>query len=219
MSILIFSGEPGSGKTTQAMNWEEPILYLDMENRSQKTFDKYYHDKIINIKSCMAYTKDYKEDHIATLQNFERELKGMNDVRTIVIDGISDIRDYASTKWAIREKRKRPMNPGDWEAVNDIVRELLFPLINRCRIQGINLIMTAQFKDDYALDSEGKSSKIGRIPALKDWISYYVDTLITLEYRKPHYKAICTKSIIGCFEENITSKNLYDLLLEKGLED
>ncbi|MDP2364363.1 MAG: AAA family ATPase [Ignavibacteria bacterium] len=215
--IIILSGEPGSGKTFQAMGWEEPILYLDMENRTQKTLDNYYSDKVITIKKCMAYTKEYKEDHVVTLQNFEREIKGLEEARTVVIDGISDIRDYAATKWTIREKRKRPMNPGDWEQINDIVRDLLFPLINQCRIKEINLVMTAQFKDDYALDSEGKSSKIGRIPALKDWISYNVDSLITLEYRKPHYRAVCNKSLMGCFEENITSKNLYDILIEKGV--
>ena len=215
--IIILSGEPGSGKTFQAMGWEEPILYLDMENRTQKTLDNYYMDKIITIKKCMAFTKEYKEDHITTLQNFEKECKGIEEATTIVIDGISDIRDYAATKWAIKEKRKRPMNPGDWEQINDIVRDLLFPLINQCRIKEINLVMTAQFKDDYALDSEGKSSKIGRIPALKDWISYNVDSLITMEYRKPHYRAICTKSLVGCFEENITGKSLYDILIEKGV--
>ncbi|MCJ7721750.1 hypothetical protein MUO98_05025, partial [Candidatus Bathyarchaeota archaeon] len=84
--IIILSGEPDSGKTFQAMGWEEPILYLDMENRTQKTFDNYYTDKIITIKKLMAYTKEYKEDHIATLQNFERECKGLEEARTVVID-------------------------------------------------------------------------------------------------------------------------------------
>ncbi len=109
------------------------------------------------------------------------------------------------------------MNPGDWEQINDMVRDILFPLINQCRSLNIHLIMSAQFKDDYALDAEGKSTKIGRIPALKEWQTYNVDTLIQLTYAKPHYRAICTKSLVGCWDETITGKNLYEILIEKGV--
>lgn len=215
--IVILSSEPGMGKTYQCSGWEEPILYIDMENRAQKTLDLYANDKVINFRQCMAYTKDYKEDHVATLTNFRREVKNLEECSTVVIDGISDIRDYAHTQWAKDNKRKRAMNPGDWEQINDIVRELLFPLINECRDKGLHLVMTSQYKDDYALDSEGKSTKIGRIPALKEWQTYNVDTLITLIYRKPNYYAVCTKSIAGCWEENITGKSLYEVLQLKGI--
>lgn len=215
--IVILSSEPGMGKTYQCCGWEEPILYFDMENRAKKTISTYYPDAIISHRQCMAYTDKFKEDHIKTLENFDRELKGLEEASTIVVDGISDLRDYAASKWAKDNKRKRPMNPGDWEQINDIVRDLLFPLINYCRVKDINLVMTAQFKDDYALDAEGKSTKIGRIPALKEWLSYNVDTLITLTYQKPQYKAICSKSIVGCFEEIITGRSLYDVLLSKGV--
>jgi len=217
MTVIIVSGEPGTGKTYQVLGWEEPILFFDMENRGQKTFDKYYNDKIILIKKCMAFTKDYKEDHITTLLNFERECKNIKDVATVVIDGISELRDYAVTKWAQINKRKRPVNPGDWEQINDMVRDQLFPLINQCRIEKINLIMTAQFKDDYALDSEGKSSKVGRVPALKEWMSYNVDALVTLENNKSRYKMICNKSIAGYFEMDITGKSMYEILTEYGV--
>ncbi len=215
--IVILSSEPGMGKTYQCAGWEEPILYLDLENRAQKTIDRYYKDKIINLKQCLSYTKEYKEDHVRTLEIFQGELNELKDVSTIVIDGISEIRDYCHTKWARDNKRKRAVNPGDWEQVNDMVRAILFPLINRCRSLGIHLIMTAQFKDDYALDSEGKSTKVGRIPALKEWQTYNVDTLIILTYAKPHYRALCTKSLVGCWDETITGKNLYEILIETGV--
>ena len=214
--ILILSSEPGMGKTYQAMGFEEPILYLDMENRANNTVQRYYADKLIDLKPCMQYSKEFKEDHVATLNSFEKELK-LAEYSTIVIDGISEIREYCHTKWAQINKRKRAATPGDWELINDMVRELLFPLINECRNKGVHLVMTAQFKDDYALDSEGKSTKIGRIPALKEWITYMVDVLIILEYKKPQYRAVCTKSLAGCWEENITAKSLYDVLLEKGV--
>lgn len=215
--IVILSGKPGTGKTLQCGGWEEPILYLDTENRAKPTIDKYHSDKVIVYKPCMAYKTDYKEDHIATLNNFENEIKNI-ECSTVVVDGISDLRDYAVTKWCKVEKRKRPVNPGDWEQVNDVVRDLLFPLINKCRAEGVQLVMTAQFKDEYGLDAEGKSVKVGEVPALKEWQKYNVDTLITLEYQKPFYRAICTKSIVGCWEENITGKSLYELLIEKEMQ-
>jgi len=77
--------------------------------------------------------------------------------------------------------------------------------------------MTAQFKDDYAMNNKGESTKVGRIPSLKEWMSYNVDTLITLTYQKSKYRAICTKSLVGCWDEDITHKSLYDLLVEKGV--
>lgn len=206
--IVILSSEPGHGKTYQIGTWEEPILIFDLENRVKRTVDAYYPDKVIDIKQCLAYTTEFKEDHITTLANFKKGLKNIKDARTIAIDGIGDLRDMAHTEWCIKNKRKHAMNPGDWEEVNEVVRELIFPLINYCRMNDINLVMTAQFKDDYRDDK-----KVGRIPALKEWMMYNVDTLITLVYDKPKYKAIITKSLVGCYELDITGLSLYDELI------
>lgn len=210
--IVILSSEPGKGKTFQAGTWEEPIIWFDLENRVQRTIEAYYGDKVIDPRQCLKYTADFKENHIETLATFENELKNLKNAATIAIDGIGDLRDMAHTKWCAKNKRKHAVNPGDWEEVNEIVRELIFPLINYCRVNGINLVMTAQFKDDYKDDK-----KTGRIPALKEWMMYNVDTLITLTYEKPKYKATCTKSIIGCWELDITDKSLYDELVDLGV--
>lgn len=227
--IVILSSEPGKGKTFQSMGWEEPILYLDMENRTQKTFDSFYKDRVISLKKCMAFTKDYQEDHVKTLENFQVAIKSITPAdRTIVIDGISELRDYAVTKWAKDNNRKRPVNPGDWEEINDIVRGMLFPLVNRCRAEGINLVMTSQFKDDYEtverevrdgnrIVVKKESVKKGRVPALKEWQTYNADVHIILDYKKPKYMATCVKSSVGCFEIDITDKSLYDELVNLGV--
>lgn len=215
--IVILSKEPGQGGSYQIGTWEEPIFWVDMENRVKRTVDAYYSDKLITIKQCLAYTKDFKEDHIKTLENVEDALKNISGFATVGFDGIGDLRDIAHTKWCLKNKRKHAVNPGDWEEVNEVVRELLFPLINQCRVQGLHLVMTAQFKDDYTTNSKGESNKSGRIPSLKEWMSYNVDTLITLRYEKPKYKAIITKSLIGCHELDVTGKSLYDELLLLGV--
>lgn len=215
--IIILSKEPGQGGSYQIGTFEEPILWVDLENRVKRTVDAYYADKLITIKQCLAYTKDFKEDHIKTLENVELALKDLSGYATVAIDGIGDLRDMAHTRWCLKSKRKHAVNPGDWEEVNEVVRELLFPLINRCRVQGINLVMTAQFKDDYAMNNKGESTKAGRIPSLKEWMAYNVDTLITLKYESKKYRAVCNKSLIGCWDEDITNKSLYDILIEKGV--
>lgn len=215
--IVILSSEAGKGKSFQAGTFEEPIIWIDLENRVKRTVDAYYSDKIIDIRQCLVYTTDFKEDHIKTLENLEKELKNIKDATTITLDGIGDIRDMAHTKWCVKNKRKHAVNPGDWEEVNDIVRDYIFPLINYCRANSINLVMTAQFKDDYAIDKTGQSSKVGRVPALKEWMMYNTDTLIILEVRNKKYWASCTKSLVGIWEKDITDLNLFDVLLELGV--
>lgn len=215
--IVILCKEPGQGGSYQIGTWEEPILWIDMENRVKRTVDKYYADKLITIKQCLAYTKDFGEDHIKTLDNLELALKDLKGFATVGFDGIGDLRDMAHTKWCIKNKRKHAVNPGDWEEVNEVVRELLFPLINQCRNQNIHLVMTAQFKDDYIVTAKGESSKAGRIPSLKEWMTYNVDTLITLKYEKAKYRAICTKSLIKCWDEDVTDMSLFEILQEKGV--
>lgn len=210
--IIILSSEPGAGKTFQAGTWEEPIIWIDLENRVKRTVDAYYSDKVITVRQCLKYTADFKENHIETLSTLEKELKGLEEAATVIIDGIGDLRDMAHTKWCVKNKRKHAVNPGDWEEVNEIVRELIFPLINQCRVNNVNLVMTAQFKDDYKDDK-----KVGRIPSLKEWMMYNVDTLITLIYDKAKYKTVITKSLIGCHELDITDKSLYDELIKLGV--
>jgi len=48
--IVILSKEPGQGGSYQIGTWEEPILWIDLENRVQRTIDAYYSDKIITVK-------------------------------------------------------------------------------------------------------------------------------------------------------------------------
>lgn len=210
--IVILSSEPGKGKTYQLGTFEEPILIFDFENRVKRTTESYYSDKVIDIRQCLKYTADFKENHIATLETFEKELKNLKDAATIAVDGIGDLRDMAHTKWCVKNKRKHAVNPGDWEEVNEIVRELIFPLINYCRANSINLVFTAQYKDDYKDDK-----KVGRIPALKEWMMYNTDTLITLETRGKRYWASCNKSLVGIWEKDITDLNLYEVLVEMGV--
>lgn len=231
--IGIIYSEPGCGKTYQSLTFLETILVFDMENRVQKKIDKFYPDKIIANVELKLYDKNYNEDQIASFDAFNEEIKKLVKLpktqipETVVIDGIGDLRDYAHDKWCKVEKRKKAVNPGDWEGVNDLVRNALFPPINWARVHNTTLIMTAQMKDNYVVIGKGDdrtSSKDGRIPSFKEFCAYNVDFIVELwqpklkgKIRTGVYMATCIKSEIGSWEEDISGKQLYDIFIEKGM--
>ena len=233
MVIGIFYSEPGAGKTKGALSFEEPIKCFDMENRCQQKIDKYFPEKLIENLNLKKYDKDYNEDKIGSFVAFVKEvsnliaLKPDDFPRTVIIDGIGDLRDYAHEKWCKDKSRKQAMNPGDWEQINDMVRDCLFPLINWARVNNITLIMTSQMKDSYTVierDGKKESSREGRVPSHKEWIGYNVDFLVELYQPTKNgkivpgcYMATCLKSEAGSWAEDITGKNLYDVFIEHGM--
>lgn len=233
MVIAILYSEAGCGKTYQSLTAEEPILEYDMENRVKKKIEKYYPDKLITLLELKKYDAGFNEDKIESFNAFKKETINLIKLpegeipRTVIIDGIGDLRDYAHAVWGKIEKRKKAMNPGDWSQVNDLVRDALFPLINWSRVHDTNLIMTAQMKDNYTVveNVNGKQSvKDGRVPSFKEFCQYNVDCIIELwqpkvkgKIKSGSYMATCSKSEVGSWEEDISNKNLWDILIDKGM--
>jgi len=229
--IIVLSGEPGTGKSYQSMFFEEPIVILDMENRVKPIRDKYFKERMIDIlplkKYDSKYNEDYHESYLALKEAVQQVVQGELPA-TIVVDGISDIRNnYAMAEWLHRHTNRKKATEFDYAEINKITKNILMPLVNLSRDKGCNLVLTAQFTDRYgavtATNEHGqtitKSGKLGREPEYKDYISYEVDALVelTTDRKTKTYKAICTKSIVGLWEEDITGKKLYEVLLEKGL--
>ena len=75
---------------------------------------------------------------------------------TIVVDGLSDLRDYATSVWCIKYNEENDENIStpkfkDWSAwgeINQLVRDILEPLINYALTGNFNLWLTAQMKED-----------------------------------------------------------------------
>lgn len=155
----------------------------------------------------------------------------------LVVDGVSPIRNKCmlakwlhdhSKKITGKPDRKQP-NEFEWGDINDDVRELLFPLINMT-VAGIipNLLFTAEFKDSYESlevfdELRGKiikkSVKSGREPAYSDYLGYKLYTLLELhtDVKTKKYRVVCTKSLKGIWDADVTDKSVYDVLLSKGL--
>lgn len=255
MSITILQSEAGAGKTNDACTWEEPIRYYNLEdckddqdNRLETLISRYYPEKLIErIHLRQVYEKDtvvgkvkkeaYELDGINSLNGFMSEVRKIRDAKTIdfstlVVDGISDLRDFAHELWCFENGRLHAVNPGDWGEVNDIVQKILQPLVHLSKRKGFHLVLTAQYKDNYTkivkTGKDGKkyeeSVKVGRIANYKEWEAYGVNTIIDLVAEKDltgrptgKYFAYCDKSLAGAWSENITGKSLYDILKEKGV--
>ncbi len=228
--IIIISGEPSTGKTWNAMQWIESITYLDLEKRGTLTI-KQFLDKLIDLKDLKQFTNTYRDDYYASYLAFKHEvelfLKTPKEElpQTLVVDGISDVRNYlALAKWQHDTGKTKP-GEFTWGIINDIAKDLVSPLINMATVHGFDLVLTAQFTNDYApitvIDDRGRSTrknaKCGRIPATKDWQDYGVNVLVRLSTRKRRYYAEIVKSPVGMDEFEITGKSLYEELLERDL--
>jgi len=226
--IAIWSGEPGAGKTWNAMQCEEPIEYWDLEKRGELTINQ-FPDQLIDLKDLKRFTTNYRDDHYQTYLEFSKTvedfLKKTELPQTLVVDGISDVRNHlALAKWQHDTGKKKP-GEYTWGVINDITKNLLSPLINMSIVKGFDLIFTAQFVDKYTTvsvqDDMGrpirKSAKNGRVPATKDWQNYGVNTLVELSQARGKYYAKITKSPVGIDEFEITGLSLFDELINRGI--
>jgi hypothetical protein len=232
--IISISGEPGTGKTYQAMGFPEPVTVLDTENRDQPTADRFYRDRLVEVIPIKAFTAGFRDDYLKSYHNLvERTAEWMASPEppTLVLDSVSDIRNkYAVAKWhRDHPQRKRPALY-EYREINDTVRDVLFPLINRARVDGVHLVFTVQMGPEYGAvceERDGKmirvTAKVGRKPVIEEWIEYQVDTLVTLSTFRSKgrwvYRAEVTKSPAGCFSLDLGPEpgSLYLALLETGL--
>lgn len=249
--IVIIAGPEGSGKSMSAMDVEEPIEFLDIENKSEDLQNKYFSDKLINRQDILVFDDKFNEDWYATYLLLKEKVDDIVErgrqvkngkldyigFESLVIDGISPIRKKLMlAKWLYdhskkvtgKYSRKKP-NEFEWADINKDTRELLFPLINMV-ISGIfpTLIFTAEMTPNYELidvfdESTNKitkkSVKNGFVPDYKEFMGYKVLTLLELSYDKKlkKYGVACTKSLIGGWEEDVTGRSVFDVLLSRGL--
>ena len=211
MTVAIISGQEGTGKTAQVVGVAKassPTLWAILELKDKKKLERCAsHDFIVQIlykTYPRGHEKAMSVDPIATLQNvleWKNGIMNRTDLpKTIVIDGISDLRDYAISAWVIKDNIERRVqgkpprknigekNIGAWGEVNQTVRDLLEPLINLALTEDINLLMTAQFKEEWL-----GGDKVGYIPDLKPWMSYPVPCLFSLYSTEKGYSLTCTK--------------------------
>jgi hypothetical protein len=193
MTVGIFSGEEGVGKTTQLLTLAKAYpksYWIVMELKDKDRLKKEADDE---LEVCIAYTtypkgheRQKKVDPVATLKAVEEARDHMIEMepQTCIVDGISDLRKYATSVWALEYNEKNDTSLtqpkykdwGEWGIVNEMVQDILEPMINTALDTHLDLWMTSQMKPD-----------------LKDWMSYPVQCLFLLDRTKSEYSLECTK--------------------------
>ena len=131
--IVIFSGNPGKGKTWQAMNgFDEEVVILDCENRDEDKRKDLFSDRLITVIECKKihmeadkskgikkYGNDYIGSYFKLLSEIDKLIENHDGIETIVIDGITDIRNnYAKAKWDADNPTRKNPRPEEWGSIN-----------------------------------------------------------------------------------------------------
>ena len=245
MVVAIIAGRGGTGKTSQLITLARlfpPTRWAIMEKKDERALKT-----VEEVKAQLIYAvdKEYNTDPMKILNMFgewrdsilqsKDDKKNTEDfpewkrdeIKCIVVDGISDLRNYAMEEWLqthpiydqkTGEERKRKTisgeNIGAWGEINKRVRLLVEPLINYSLYHNVHLFLTAQMKDTYV-----KNTRVGQEPDIKDWLEYPCECLLVLKKDKntDHYECSCEKAPIwsgesGWIEEMHKDTGLLEVL-------
>ena len=212
MVTAIVSGAEGSGKTSQILGFAQAFPSTVWGILELKDAEKIMALESSEFVPEVLY-ETYPDDHV--LRGNDDPFKTLAAVRkwidkiyvmrprpqTIVLDGISDLREYAQYGWILednadriakgREPRKTigEKNIGAWGQINTAVKEIITPLINLALKNHLNLLMTSQVKDFYR-----NGDIVGTKPDLKPFMTYPIQCLFTLSYDETGYNINSTKN-------------------------
>ena len=216
MVVAIIAGRGGTGKTSQLIMLARlfpPTRWAIMEKKDERAFKRV---KEVTAQLLYAIDERYNKNPVEMLNMFgkwrDTILQTKDEIKCIVVDGVSDLRDYAMEEWLqthpiydrkTGEERKRRTiggeNIGAWGEINKRVRLLVEPLINYSLYHNVHLFLTAEMKDVYGVITENnkkKNVRMGQEPDIKDWLEYPCECLLVLKKDKNtnHYECSCEKA-------------------------
>lgn len=220
--ICLVAGLPGSGKSFSSMTCPPPIFYVDLEKRAEQTKKLYFNDKEIIIKDCLAFDENYQRDAVKTLVNIESAIKELiqlarqDKVRSVVVDGISNIRTIVREEWVVKHpNRIRPSNPGDWSDINRRTESLIFPFINVSRVHKLNCFLTAWLTSEKVRTSDGTIEEIEKIDVV-DWLYFYIDFIFVMKIYEGDFYSVLVKSPFGVTDMfKVSNQNFFDIIWQK----
>lgn len=211
MVVAIAAGAEGVGKTSQLLGVAKEfgpavwaILELKDAERIQRLNDPNFHSEVLykvyedgtELQGCVDPIKT-----LNAVRMWRDKIYNMNPLpKTIVVDGISDLREYAINEWIVRDniqngKQRQSIgakNLSAWGDINATVRKILEPIINKALLEHINLFMSAQMKDKYL-----NGDVVGFTPDYKAYMSYSVQCLFQLTYSGGGYNLESTKDPVN----------------------
>lgn len=178
--VVLYYGEPGSGKTFNAASFPGPILFLDTERRCELA---------ISSRIQQGMDSREKEFHIAsvdTMADCREAITSFSNIvsstspahsgeaPTIVLDSATSLQKFAEEEY-LRKTNKDSIFPQfAWGEVYSIIDEFLVNV----RKNGMNLVFTCMMKDEYAGDT-----KTGRrVMDVYKKMKYWVDVIVGCSY-------------------------------------
>lgn len=152
--VALYYGEPGTGKTFNALSFPGPLLVMDTENRCELVLRQQEREDTVYITQ-VATLNDIRESFngFTKIVKDEGDKLGALSPSTIVIDSASNLLMMAQEEYQ-RTKNIEKIYP---QFIWGEVYNLLDDVINTIRLSGHNLIFTAQMKDEFA--SEQKTGR------------------------------------------------------------
>ena len=204
--LVLLWGYEGTSKSEQIFKFEpkENTIIFDLEDKLRPLAAKLKFPQA-NIINAKKYNKKYDVSGPETLQGIrdiidqikkdkQTETGKFKDVKTIALDGISDIRSpYAIEEWLSEHSgRQKPATWGDWGEINEKVKQICFSLINMGLVTKTNIIFTAQISWD---DQEGTDTKKA-VADCKQWIWFNIQHKFKMirDDENHRFYAYCEKS-------------------------
>ena len=210
MVVAIIAGRGGVGKSSQLFpiaRLFQPTQWAILEKKDERsvtqafsiesvehqTLIEVYHQTLIEVyprghRDKQGELDEYMDDPIETLKLFQQwrdMVLQHNEVKCIVVDGISDLRRYATTEWElINEQKATGRNVSAWTAINARVKRLVNPIRNFGVFNGIHVFFTVQMRDVYGVDAKKNPMRLGEEPDIKEWLEYPMDALLILNKQK-----------------------------------
>ena len=202
MVVAIIAGRGGVGKTSQLFpiaRLFQPTQWAILEKKDERSVmqafsvESVQHQTLIEVypknhQDKQSESDEYMEDPTETLKLFQQwrdMLLHHDELKCIVVDGISDLRRYATTEWElINEQKATGRNIAAWVAINTRVKRLVNPLRNFGVYNSIHVFFTAQMRDVYGVDAKKNPLRLGEEPDIKEWLEYPVDALLILNKQK-----------------------------------
>lgn len=235
--IILLAGDYGDGKTFTALSSPTPSILIDLEDKAHLCKDRHFKDEDITIKNCLQYYTDrdryYRIDSVRTLQSLDNELMNLKnkmiandfEYKTVILDNISNLRTpFGVDEWLLMNPgRKKPKTKGDWSSINTSLKNRIFPLINMCKDNAIDLILTVSLVDKYGMiinaDGQQVEAVVGKELGVKGFVKQWCTHIVILSVndvgKDVKYIAKVSKSPYGRYSVDITNASLIEKMNEE----
>lgn len=156
--ILLLTGEPGSGKTVQALSFPDPILVLDFDQKCFAIAQKHYPDKHVDFctPTELYNNEDPQEISNSPFSCLSEAFSPSNPVKykTVVIDSLTSLTGfffenaikilYGSMKsLVLSDLKTKNFDISLYSKSQRYILDLLRQVISYCNKNNINLILIA----------------------------------------------------------------------------